>query len=87
MGVSLSQIEAELSKVGGLQQLTAPEAGQGRVSASFGTTEDAEAVCGAAGAIAAALGGRHLTFKYAALESELQACLLCCQSCHRPRQG
>ena len=72
VGVPLAQIEAELSRFGQVQHLTAPEPGQGRVFASFATTEDAEAVCGAGSAIAAALGGRRLTFKYAALESELQ---------------
>ena len=72
VGVSLSQIHAELQSFGSLEELTAPEEAQGRVFASFVTADQAQAACKSAKAVAASLGGRPLVFKYAALESELQ---------------
>ena len=72
VGVPLAAIQAQLAGFGPVQRLTAPNPAQARVFASFETADGASAALRAGSQISAALGGRALVFKYAALERELQ---------------
>ena len=80
IGTALADIQAQLSEFGDVQQIVAPDQGQARVFASFETSDSAQAAHRAASQISAALGGRALVFKYAALvcrESEQQVSSRC----------
>ena len=78
VGISLDQLAGVLNHFGlPAESLEAPESNQGRVYASFATTDQAAAVVKQSAQLCAALGGRHLIFKYAAVEAEAEVRQAC----------